>query len=200
MTPYEIIGSPLNVWLAPVGEAFPTLDQAPAGNWQLLGTNGNRNHSEEGLTVRHSKSLNKARPAGATGAVKAFLNEEDLMFSLVLWDMTLEQYAKALNDNAIATVAAGAGTVGYKKIGMSGSATAIKEFALIARGPSPYDETLNMQYCVPRCVDTGSASPVFRKATPAALQLEFSALEDLGAANDEERFGYIIAAHAAALP
>ena len=72
--------------------------------------------------------------------------------------------------------------------------------ALLARGLSPYNEALAMQYCVPRCFQSGAPAPVFRKGgTGAGLALTFEALEDLSAANAQERFGYILAAHLAAL-
>ena len=200
MTPYEIIGAPLTVWIAPIGTAFPAVDAAPAGEWLKLGTNGDRNYSADGVTVAHSKTYQKARPAGATGPVKAFLDEEDLMFRVTLWDLTLEQYAYALNNNTVTTTAAGAGTPGTKKLGLSQSVGRTAEFALIARGLSPYDENMAAQYCVPRCFDSGSAEIAYRKSVPAGLALEFTALEDLAAANEEERFGYIIAQHQAALP
>jgi hypothetical protein len=200
MTPYEIIGAPLTVWIAPVGTAMPTLDAAPASPWIKLGTNGDRNYDEGGVTVTHSKSYNKVRPAGASGPVKAFLNEEDLMFGVNLMDLTLEQYQFALNNNQIATVAAGVGSPGTKKIGLSEDVGRTAEFALLARGLSPYNDALAMQYCVPRCFQSGAPAPQFRKGEPAILALQFEALEDLSAGNAQERFGYIIAGSAAALP
>ena len=93
MEPYEIIGAPFTLWVAPTGTAFPLIDAAPAVDWVKIGTNGDRNYSEEGVTAGHSQTVNYARPAGATGPVKAFRMEEDLMLSLTLWDMTLEQYS-----------------------------------------------------------------------------------------------------------
>jgi hypothetical protein len=84
MEPYEIIANPLTLWLAPSGEAFPAIDAAPAGNWAKIGTSGTRNYSEEGLVVSASVSFQKARPAGASGPVKAFIDEEDLMFRLTV--------------------------------------------------------------------------------------------------------------------
>lgn len=195
MQPYEIIGSPYTVWVAAVGTAFPDIDEAPAVDWKKLGTAGNRNYSEEGVTVNHAVSFNKVRPGGATGPVKAFLNEEDLMIRLVLWDMTLEQYSYALNGNMLTTTAAGVGTAGTKEIGLS-QGQFVKEYALLVRGVSPYGENMNAQYQVPRCYQSGSPSPVYRKATPAALALEWTALEDLGASSEVERFGTLLMQHA----
>ena len=56
-----------------------------------------------------------------------------------------------------------------------------------------------MQYCVPRCFQSGAPAPVFRKGEPAGLALQFEVLEDLSAINEEERFGHLIAGHLPAL-
>lgn len=201
MQPYEIICAPMTVYIADVGTAFPTLDETPGSGWQLLGTNGDRSMSEEGVTVSHSKSYSRIATAGSTGPVKAALESEDLMFRVNLLDLSLEGYQFALNGNAITTTAAASGAQGFKKIGLSQSVGRTREFALMARGLSPYNQQLAMQYCVPRCYDNGSPEPQFRKGgSGASLALELMALEDLATANEEERFGYILAGNAAALP
>lgn len=198
MTPYEIVGAPLTLWLAPVGTAFPLVNAAPAGAWIKIGTNGTRNQSEEGVVVMHNQTLNKARPGGATGPVKAFRTEEDLSFSLTLWDITLEQYTLALNSNTLTTTAAGVGTAGFKKLGLSRGFN-VKEYALLARGVSPYDEAMTAQYQVPRCYNSGSPEVAYRKGVPAGLKLTFEALEDLAAASEDLRFGSMVFQHQAAL-
>lgn len=200
MTPFHIIGAPLTLWVAPVGTAFPTIAAAPGAGWTKVGTNGDRSYENGGITVTHGKAYDKVRTAGASGPVKAFLTEEDLMFGLTLLDITLEQYQLALNGNTVTTVAPAAGQPGTKKIGLSEDVGRTKEYALLARGLSPYDEALAMQYCVPRCYQSGAPAPVFRKGgTGAGLALRFEALEDLAATNAQERFGYILAAHLPAL-
>lgn len=200
MTPFEIIGAPLTLWVAPVGTAFPTIAAAPGAGWIKVGTNGDRSYEQGGVTVTHGKAYDKVRPAGASGPVKVFLTEEDLMFGLTLLDITLEQYQLALNGNTITTVAPAAGQPGTKKIGLSEDVGRTKEYALLARGLSPYNEALAMQYCVPRCFQSGAPAPVFRKGgTGAGLALTFEALEDLAASTAQERFGYILASHLAAL-
>ncbi len=200
MTPFEIIGAPLTLWVAPVGTAFPAIGAAPSSPWVKLGTNGDRSYESGGVTVTHGKTYDKVRTAGASGPIKAFLSEEDLMFGVTLLDLSLEQYQVALNGNTITTVAPAAGQPGTKKIGLSEDVGRTKEYALLARGLSPYNEALAMQYCVPRCYQSGAPAPVFRKGgTGAGLQLQFEALEDLSATNAQERFGYILAAHLAAL-
>ena len=198
MEPYEIIAAPFTLWLAPVGTAFPLIDAEPAGTWIKIGTSGDENMSEEGVTVAHSQTLTKVRPGGSIGARKAFREAEDLMISLTMWDMTLEQYALALNGNAVATTAAGSGTAGFKKIGLS-QGEDVTLYALLARGPSAYGAAMTAQFEVPRCYQSGNASPVFRKGQPAGVALAFDALEDSSAASADERFGRLIAQHQAPL-
>lgn len=194
MQPYEIIGAPFTLWLAPTGTAFPLIDVAPAGTWKKIGTNGTSNYSDAGVTVSHGQKVAQARPAGSTGPVKAWLDEEDLMISLVLWDLSLEQYQYAINGVAPTTVAAGAGTAGYKKTGLS-RAVEPACYAALLRGISPYGDAYNAQYEVPRVYQSGSPKTVFAKGKPAGLDLEFTALEDLTAGTAAERFGRFVTQH-----
>ncbi|WP_034157925.1 hypothetical protein [Sphingomonas sp. ERG5] len=199
MEPYEIIAGPLTLWLAPIGTAFPLIGVAPAGPWTKLGASGDRNYSDDGVAVMHSQTIQKIRPAGAIGAVKAFRTEEDLMLTVTLWDNTLEAYTVALGGAAPTVTAAGVGTAGTKKIGLS-RGQSIKAYALLARGLSAYGDGLAAQYEVPRCYQSANPNPIYRKGVPAGLQLEWSALEDSAASSDAERFGRLIQQHQAALP
>jgi hypothetical protein len=51
-----------------------------------------------------------------------------------------------------------------------------------------------LQYEIPVAVQIGEPEVVFVKGEPAALNLEFMALEDPDASSADERFGRIIAA------
>lgn len=199
MTPFEILAGPLTVWLAPVGTAFPLLNAAPAVAWIKLGANGDKNYDEGGVEVSHSQKIEQARPAGTTGPVKAWRTEEDFMISLTLWDITLEQYKVVLNAAAITTTAAGTGTPGTKKVGLTRGGD-VATYALLARGLSPYGDSYVAQYEVPIVYLSSDPKPAFKKGKPAGLAMEFTALEDLGAASALERFGRLIEQHAAALP
>jgi hypothetical protein len=200
MSPFEIIGAPLSVYIAPIGTAFPLINVNPTGDWSLLGKNGDRSLSEEGVTVSHSKNYSNVRTAGSSGPVKAFLESEELMLRMTLLDLTIETYSRALNGNEVTTVAAGSGTAGFKRIGLSQSVGRTREFALLARGLSPEDETMNMQYEFPRVYESASPEPVFRKGGQgAALALTFMVLEDLQATDPEQRFGRYITQHQAPL-
>lgn len=192
----EIIGAPLTIWLAPVGTAFPAVNVAPSGSWTLLGTSGDENYSEEGVQVTHAQTLNQVFTAGSTGARKVFRSRESFKLGVTLLDMTLAQYGVVLG--TVSTVAPGAGTIGTKKVGLSRGESVVL-YALLARGPSPYLEGANGQFEVPVCYQSGDPRPTFSKGNPAGLALEFEALEDPAAASEAERFGRLIAQHAAAL-
>jgi hypothetical protein len=193
--PYEIIAAPFTVWFAPLGTAFPLINAAPANPWAKIGSSGDLNYLDDGVTVAHSQAMTLFRALGDAGSRKAFRTEEDLMVRLVLADLTLEQYAHALNSNTVTTVAAGMGTAGYKKIGLS-RGFSVATYALLVRGPSPYGDDFNMQFQVPRAAQTGNPEPVMRKGEPAALALEWTALVDPDAATEFVRFGQLLAQHA----
>ena len=199
MQPYEIIMSPFDVWIAPVGTAFPLVDAVPAGAWAKLGTNGNKNMSEDGITITHSQTINQKRVYGATGPVKVNRSAEDLSIAMVLDDLTLEQYGKILNNVAVADVAAGVGTAGYRSVTLR-QGFDVSLFAMLCRGASPYGDSLNMQYQVPRVYQGENPAPVLNKTDAAGLALNFMALEDPNAATDAERFGKLVAQDAAQLP
>lgn len=196
--PFEIIVSPFEVYLAPTGESFPDVDETPAGNWELFGTNGNQDYNESGITVTHEQTIVQHRFLGSTGPRKATRTSEGLMLAFTLHDMSPEFYAKVMNDNTVSTTAAGSGTPGYKEfdIYMDRDVTL---HALLARGDSPEGAGWNMQYEVPVVFRDGSPSPVFNKSEPAGLAFEFTALEDPNAATTADRFGRLIVQHATAL-
>jgi hypothetical protein len=196
--PFEILAQPYTVWLAPVGTPFPDLDVEPEAPWFKVGTNGDLNYTEDGVTVSHSQSVEQWRALGATGPRKVFRTEEEFKISFVLADMSLEQYGAVLNDNLITEVAAGVGTIGTKKIGLHRGLN-VHAYALLARGDhaSPYGDW-PAQYEVPHCVQIGEQEITNTKGEPAALQLEFVAIEDQDAATTAERFGRFVAQSAEA--
>ena len=185
-SPFEVIAAPYTLYLAPVGTAFPAIAAAPASPWVKIGTSGDLNYMEEGVTVQHSQTIELWRALGDPGPRKAFRTEEGLLISVQLADLTLEQYALALNHNAVTE------TANVRKIGLS-RGVGVEQRALLARGPSPYDEGLNAQYEVPIAVQMGEPEVVFRRGgEPAALALQWAALIDVSADPVTERFGRLL--------
>lgn len=196
--PYEIIAGPVTLWLAPSGTAFPLVGAVPAGPWAKVGTKGDRNYSDDGVTVQHSQKIETATPAGALGPVKAWRTEEGLIVTVTLWDMSLEQYALALAGAAPTTTAAGVGTAGSKKLGLS-KGTDVLTYALLARGASAYGDLFTAQYEVPVVFQSGSPKITRKKGVPAGIELEFTALEHGAATSESERFGRLVMQHQAPL-
>lgn len=195
--PYEIIMAPYEVYLAPVGTAFPDVDETPAAAWKLLGKSGADNMEEGGVSVVNGQTLVSKRTAGSTGPVKVGRTEEELTLGLTVYDMTAEQYALALNNATVTDTAAGAGTPGTRSIPLR-QGRSVSLFALLCRGVSPYDDSMVAQYQVPKVYQSDNPSPVFSKGDAAGLKLTFNALEDLDAATEAERFGKYVAQDAAA--
>lgn len=191
--PFEILATPFEVWLAPVGEAFPALgDASPGGNWELLGVNGADNQGDEGVTVEHQQTLNVFRGGKSTAPLKAWRTEEGLRIAFTLHDVTLETYAKAINDQIVTQDPPGSDSIGSREIPLhQGGQVAV--YALVARGEnSPYGDDMDAQYEVPKVYQSGNPAPVYRKGQPAGLAFEFMALADLDAASEEERFGRLV--------
>jgi len=196
--PYEIIAAPFTVWFAATGTAFPLIDATPAAAWKKVGSSGDLNYLDEGVTVSHAQSMEFFRALGDSGSRKVFRTEEDLKIRLVLADVSLEQYAHAINSNSVTTTAASSGVAGFKKLGMS-RGSGVATVALLVRGPSPYADNMTMQYELPYAAQSGNPEPVYTKGTPAALALEWTALVDPNAVSVFERFGRLLAQHQAPL-
>lgn len=176
MQPYEIIGAPLTLYLANVGTSFPAIDAVPSGSWFKIGTSGDKNYDEDGVTVQHDQNIEVFRGAGTTGPRKAWRTEEDLLISVPLADVSPEQYAKILDDAAITTTAQSSGVAGNKAFPLNQGLT-VTAFALLARGLSPVDDSLAAQYEVPMCIQSGSPEPQYTKGQAAILECEFMTLE-----------------------
>jgi hypothetical protein len=190
--PLEVIAAPFTMWVAPVGTAFPDVDQDPdSTDWTLMGAAGPLNYDEAGINVEHAQSMAFWRSLGDAGSRKVFRSSEDLKIGLMLVDVTPEQYSFALNGNTVTTTPAAPGVPGTKKIGLSRGFT-VDTRAVLLRGPSPEMEDGVMQYECPRAAQTGEPKPVYTKDKPAMLAIEWTALVDPDAADPSEYFGRIV--------
>jgi len=197
MTPYEIILQTATVYLGPVGETFPEIQATPAGNWVKLGTNDIRNYADGGVKIAYSQTLKEHRNAGSTGPIKVTRTEESLKISLVLEDLSTETFAKIMNAQTLVDTAADADTGGYRSITLRSGET-VATVAMLIRTVSPYGDSWNAQYAIPKVFQSGNPEPVYRKDEAASLAVEFTALEDPNASTAAERFGHYRAQDAAA--
>lgn len=195
--PYEIIAQPFTLYLAPVGTAFPEVDAVPGAGWTKVGSSGDLNYSEDGVTIQHSQSVEAIRTLGSAGPRKAFRTEEELRISLTLHDLTLEQYSLAMNYNTVTPTAASPTVGGHKSMGLSRGLSLPQRALLVRADGSPYGDGYAMQYEVPVCVQVSEPEVVYTKGEAAGLALEFLALEDPDASTADERFGRIVCQNAA---
>ena len=189
--PFEIIAAPFIIYHAPVGEAFPRINIAPAGNWSQIGTGGDLNYTEDGVVVIPSQTIVPFTPLGSTAPVKAFRTQEGMAIRFTLADLKLEEWNLILNSNSVTDTAAGGGEAGFRDVDLFMGAS-VTQFAILARGLfSPYGNGWNCQFEIPVMYQSAAGEQVFQKGTPVGLSLEFTALADPNAATASDRFGKI---------
>ena len=188
-TPYDTVVGPGSVWLAPVGTAFPVVDLAtPAAAWISLG------ETDGGLTFTPKRSVKKHYTDQSFAPKKTTVTLRETEVSVALAQITLERLAKILDGQAIVTVAAGAGTAGYRYFTLSAAAT-LPQYAMLIRVPSPYGDGYTQIELA--CVSpSGDQKIVFKKDDMSTIPTTWDALEDPANAG---RFGTVRAFNAVAL-
>lgn len=175
--PMEVIAAPLTVYVAPAGTTAPDVDvsidiSVIDASWTKLGTSGTKNYSEKGVVVTHDQTIVTWKPAGSTGARKAFRTEEFVTIEVELVDLTIEQYAITLN-NATVDVSALFSSVQLQQ------GPTVATFAIAAIGLSPVNESLNAMYYSPLVFQAENPAPAYAAAgVPAMLACKFQTLED----------------------
>jgi hypothetical protein len=175
--PQELLSGYLTLWIAPIGTAVPVLDTAPSGSWVLVGTNGANDYDSTGLTVTHNQTLATFTPVGTTAPVAVWRTDEQLEVAVTLADSSAPQYAVALNDSAVTTVAATTGAPGESDVSLL-QGTQVGIFALLCRGSSALNQTMNAQYAIPAVYQSANPAPVYKKGAPAELALTFATILD----------------------
>lgn len=174
--PFEIIAGPVDVYVAPLATAFPTISAAPSGSWVKLGASGSKDLDEAGVTVRSEQDTEEVYGLGATGALKAFRVRERLIVEFILHDATLEAYSAAWNSAAITTLA---GPPAEKTIPILRGPTVTSRALLIRGVLSPYvDSANNSQWDIPNVYQKGDPETVYSKGEPVGLAFSFFALQD----------------------
>jgi hypothetical protein len=190
MDSYSILTGMGRLYVAPANTAPPTFGTTPSGTWRDLGD------TQDGLDADPSQKVELIRTDQRTGAVKAVRSEETLKFKTKLAENTLENLGDMMGKTVLDT-APGVGTIGTRKINLYRGGV-VAEYAFIFVGYSPY-MSASSAYYVPRgYFDLDSIK--YDKAKNAPIPITFEALEDLNAATADERFGYLIAQDALALP
>lgn len=181
-----VVGGRAEVYTAAVGTTFPLVTAAPGAGWTLLGTNGNKSIHENGVTIRTPTTINRIRPAGSTGPIKAIRTSEDVELGLTLMDMTLEQFSRALGGGQAVTDNGATRQVGLYR-GFN-----VEEYAVLVRFPSPYDDSADAQFQMPRAYFEAGGETTLAKGDVAGLPITIVNLVDPQASEGAE-FGLYIA-------
>ena len=173
----EVVASPYTAWVAPAGTAFPTLSTAEgsfASGWTKVGTSGDLNYSEAGVTVTHTQGVSQFVSAGGITPRKSWRTDEGMQVAFDLVDLSPTQYALIM-DNATVTTVTGSGAQQSFKLKRG---IKIHFYALLLRGVSTRNESLASQYQIPACYQASNPAPKFAlKGGPAMLALQFDVLE-----------------------
>lgn len=188
-TAYAILVGVGQLYIAPVGTAFPAVNATPGASWVAVGD------TRDGVKINFSQSVNKIRHDQRTGPVKATRSEEDVTLETALPEATLENLARVLGV-AVTTVEAGVGTIGTKTIGMYRGQT-VDEYAILFRGTSAYG-SFPAQYQLARGFFDGDAELEHTNEDEVKIPVSFVALEDLNESTEEYRFGRLVHQHEAA--
>lgn len=176
MASIEIVNGPLELYWAPVGEAMPNVDAAPAGNWALIGTSGDDNYHEDGVIIDLEQTMEVFRPLGSTIAKCVFRTEQDIRVRVTMVDLNLTELRVALNLNAVTT---DAGPPSVSQVNLD-YGIPVDDMALLCRGTGNSSEfaTGNLQFELNRVVEVASHELAFVKGEPVGVELEFQALQD----------------------
>jgi|SRR5215469_1463371 len=179
MQPFEVVCSPYTVYAATVGTAFPNIDAVPVtgpGGWTQVGTSGNKNYTDTGITVTHTQTVSTFTPAGSTTVRKAWRTEEGLTMAFELADLSPAMYALILDNITVNTNAATTTKGGDSNFQLM-RGVQVNQYALLCRGISPINEAYAAQYEVPSAFMMGNPAPRYSKQGPATLAIEFHAYE-----------------------
>ena len=158
------------------------IDADPAGNWVAVG------ETDGGVTVTLGETVDVHRTDQRTGPVKATRSEESLILETNIAEVTLETLADLLGVTAVDT-AEGVGTAGFVTLPLY-RGLVVDQMALLFRGPSAYGD-FDGQFYVPRGYPMGEVGMEFTKDSKTLVPWGFEALEDMGAATVDERFGVL---------
>lgn len=176
--PLEVFATGTGIaYLAVTGTADPAVNAAVPGAFVKLGVAGAQDYSEDGIVIQKSTDENKIYTAGQYGVRKVFRTREDLTVKLTVYDLTLEALAAAFNQTAITTVV---GPPAIKTIPLLEDAAVPVYRTMLIRVPglSPYMDGGVLQIWIPLVYQTGATAIALKKADPAGLQMEFTAVAD----------------------
>jgi len=178
--PYEVIVGPANVYVAPVGTAFPAVDEEPAVAWQLVGSLGSENYAEAGVLVRSPRNTTPINVLGSTVPRKHVITTTGLEIEFDVIDASAEQVTLGYGvDPEDIEVVATAGSES-RSFDIPTSPIPFQRAVLVRIEQSPYGEDLNSQLQIPAANQLGNAEGGFMKGDPFSVKHIWGAVKVVG--------------------
>lgn len=173
----EVIAAPFNAWVAAPGTEFPKLsveESEFASGWTKLGTSGDKNYSEAGVTVTHTQTQGQFVSAGGITPRKKWRTDEGMQVAFDLVDLSPKQYALIMDSATVTTVTGANAEQSFQlKRGIK-----VHVYALLLRGVSTLNEEKAGQYEIATCCQMANPAPKFAlKGGPAMLATQWDVLE-----------------------
>lgn len=173
----EVIAAPFTAWVGAPGTQMPELSSEEgefASGWTKLGTSGDKNYSEAGVTVTHTQTQGQFVSAGGITPRKKWRTDEGMQVAFDLVDLSPKQYALVMDNAKVTTVTGAEGEQSFElKRGIK-----VHVFALLLRGVSTLNEEKVGQYEIATCVQMANPAPKFAlKGGPAMLATQWDVLE-----------------------
>lgn len=167
------------VWVAPVGTAFPAVDETPAAAWFQIGTDGSKSYSEDGITLRRNVSVERIRTLGTTMVRKAAITEADFEVEFSVVDMAPDQVLLAMGgDEAdVTNVPSAVGVPGTDTIVVPTSPTPVQRAVLVRLDGSPAGPSFLTQVQIQVAIQTGGGEATMSKGNAMMFQHIWTALE-----------------------
>lgn len=169
--PFDTVVGPGSIWVSPVATAYPAVDLAvPAAPWVSLG------ETDGGLEFTAKRSTKAHFTDQSFAPKKTTVDSKGVELSFTLAQVTLERLATVLDGQTITTVAAAAGTAGYRSLTLSSLAT-LPQYAMLVRVPSPYADGY-LQYQMPCVSPSGDQKLSYKKDAMTLIPTTWDVLED----------------------
>lgn len=174
--PFEVQVGPADIYFAPIGEPFPDVDTAPAGNWDLL-VPGTR-ITEDGITIATQVQDTRIFSLGSVAPIKAGIVQRQFTAEFNVMDLSAEAVALAFGADPadVVDTPAGGGSPGTKAIALPASPTPQGWAVLLRWNQSAEGDGFNSQIEIKSAVQVGAAGLRFHKADPNALAFALVAL------------------------
>jgi len=175
----EVYLGPCEVYVAPVGEAFPAVNVAPSGNWTLVGKHGSRNYTEDGVVVRRPTTAEQIGALGTTMTRKVGISRTGFEVEFTVMDMEPDAMVLAFGgeESTITDTAQSAGVAGNEAFPMPTSPIPLERAILLRWGRSPFGAAFNSQIEVAVASQIGAAEGTFSKSNPFGLRQHWVAIE-----------------------